>query len=250
MRALELSLVRLGKASSALVLAVAALGCDGGGAGAGDGLGGAGGADGDGLGGAGGKGVADGRYVLDDAEEDCDDVEGLRAEAVLGAVGLTFSGEVSWTDLETGYEASRGTIEVEATIEDGGTITCIPYRHYPGQAPQPARLAYDAATLAMTTADGALREEGAATVWLSETSETGRFTLEVMRALPLSKVKGSFAVSSTLSDEYENLLLVYAPSETMPFGHIAVASEPLSQVLSAGDTAVGVPHGYFPALPE
>src|SRR5690606_33120546 len=158
-RALELSLVRLGKASSALVLAVAALGCDGGGAGAGDGLGGGGGADGAGLGGAGGQSVADGRYVLDDAEEGCDDVEGLRAEAVLGAVGLTFSGEVSWTDLETGYEASRGTIEVEATIEDGGTITCIPYRHYPGQAPQPARLAYDAATLAMTTADGALREE-------------------------------------------------------------------------------------------
>lgn len=230
------------------MLAFAALGCDGGGT---DGLGGAGGLGGDGLGGAGGgSGVEDGRYVLEDSDEDCDDVEGLRGAVMLSAVGLTFTGEVSWTDLATGYEASRSTIEVDVTIEDGGTFTCVPFRHYPGQAPEYARLSYDAATLTMTTADGVLSEEGEATVWLFETSEPDHFTLEVVRALPVSKVKGTFEVSRELPDDYENLVLVYAPSETTPLGHIAVASEPLSDVLSAGDTAVGVPHGHFPAIPE
>lgn len=214
---------------------------------------GCGNGDGDdgGMGGSGGGGEpTDERYVIEDVSEDCDGVEGLRAAAILDALGLEFEGEFSWTDLETGYESSRSIARVEATIEDDGVITCIPFRHYPGQAPEYAHLSYDAATLSVVTEDGLLSEVGSATVWLFETPDAGVFDLEVVRAFPVSDVEGTFEPSSTLGDDYETFVLVFAPSETMPLGHVSVARESTSEVLSDGDTAVGIPHGYFPAVPE
>lgn len=208
------------------------------------------GADG-GLGGSGGGGdPMDDRYVIEDVDEDCDGVEGLQAAAILSAEGLTFEGEFSWTDLDTGYESSRSTVQVEATIGDGGVITCIPFRHYPGEAPQYARLSYDAATLSMVTEDGILDEAGAATVWLFETEEAGVFDLEVVRAFSVTDAQGTFEPSTTLSEDYDNLVLVYSPSETTPLGHVSVARESADDVLRDGTPNVGVPHGYFPAIPE
>lgn len=192
----------------------------------------------------------DDRYVIEDVDEDCDGVEGLQAAAILSAEGLTFEGEFSWTDLDTGYESSRSTVQVEATIGDGGVITCIPFRHYPGEAPQYARLSYDAATLSMVTEDGILDEAGAATVWLFETEEAGVFDLEVVRAFSVTDAQGTFEPSTTLSEDYDNLVLVYSPSETTALGHVSVARESADDVLRDGTPNVGVPHGYFPAIPE
>jgi hypothetical protein len=201
----------------------------------------------DGTGGA--PNVDDGRYVIEDSGEDCDDVEGLRAAAILDAVGLTFEGELSWTDLETGDEASRTTVHVEVEIEDEGTITCVPFRHLPGQAPEYAHLSYDAVTLSMTTDDGLLDENGAAVAWLAETETPGTLTLEVVRALPVDDAEGSIEASAGLNDSYQTLVLVYSPSEDMPLGHVSVASESVASVLEDGETSVGVTHGYFPGLP-
>lgn len=207
----------------------------------------------DGVGGASGSGgtpASDGRYVLEDPEEDCDGVEGLRGTVLLDASGLTFSGELAWTDLETGYEASRSPARIEAEIFADGTLTCVPYRQLPGEPPEYARLAYDAASLSMTTDDGLLDELGPALVWLTETSTAGLLTRQVVRAYPVTEVEGTFEVSSVLDDRYETLVLVFAPSEETPLGNVSVASEPFMSVLENGDASVGAPHGYFPALPR
>lgn len=216
---------------------------------------GGGGNDDAGMGGSGGTGVDgsggsanDGRYVIEDATEDCDEVDGLNGEAILEATGLTFSGDLSWTDLETGYEASRTIVEVEVTIQAGGTFTCIPFRQYPGQPAEYARLSYDGATLSMTTEDGLLAESGPAVVWLAETSNPGALDLDVVRALPAADAEGSFEVSPSLSDDYQTLSMVYTPSPDMPLGYVSVAREPASEMLDNGKVTAGVPHGYFPAL--
>jgi len=188
--------------------------------------------------------------VIEDEDEDCDDVEGLRASEILAATGLEFSGEISWTDLETGEEASRSAIEVAVTIEAGGTITCVPFRHLPGSAPEYAHLSYDAVTLSMETDDGVLNETGPAVAWLAETASPGVFELNVVRALPATAAVGTFEVSELLSDAYETLVLVYAPSDAMPLGHVSAASESAADVEDRGLVAAGVPHGYFPALVE
>jgi hypothetical protein len=193
--------------------------------------------------------VEDGRYTIEDLDEECDEVEGLTASVILEATGLTFEGTLSWTDLETGYEASRTTVHVEVEIENDGTITCVPFRHLPGQAPEYAHLSYDAVTLSMTTDDGLLDESGAAVAWLAETDTPGTLTLEVVRALPSIDAEGSFEAPLELGDSYQTLVLVYAPSEDMPLGHVSLASESVTSVLDEGDTSVGVPQGYFPALP-
>jgi len=200
----------------------------------------------DGTGGA--PNVDDGRYVIEDVQEDCDDVEGLRASAILNAVGLTFDGELSWTDLETGYEASRTTVHIEVEIEPAGTITCVPFQHLAGKPPEYAHLSYDAVTLTMTTDDGLLDETGSAMAWLTETDTPGTLTLEVVRALPVDDAEGSIEPAPVLSDSYQTLVLVYSPSEDTPLGHVSIASEPVSTPLEDGDAAVGVPMGYFPAL--
>src|SRR6478736_785781 len=201
----------------------------------------------DGTGGA--PAVDDDRYVIEDVQEDCDDVEGLHAAAILDATGLAFEGELSWTDLETGYEASRTIVHVEVEIEDEGTITCVPFRHLPGQAPTYARLSYDAVTLTMTSDDGRLDETGSAVAWLAETDAPGTLTLEVVRALPVDDAEGTIEASPALNDSYQTLVLVYSSSEDTPLGHVSIASEPVSTPLEDGDTAVGVSMGYFPALP-
>jgi hypothetical protein len=201
----------------------------------------------DGSGGT--AGVDDGRYVLEDEDEDCDGVEGLRASAILEAEGLPFEGELSWTDLETGDEAGRTTVHVEVEIDDDGTTTCVPFRHYPGQAPVYARISYDAVTLTMTTDDGVLDETGPAFAWLAETDTPGVFTLEIVRTLPVDDAEGSIEKSPVLGDDYQTLVLVYAPSEQTPLGHVSLASESAMTVLDDGDSSVGVPLGYFPAIP-
>jgi hypothetical protein len=208
-----------------------------------------GGEDG-GLGGSGGTpALSDGRYVIEDEGEECDEVEGLTASAILAASGLGYEGELSWSDLETGEEASRTTVEVQVDIEDAGTITCIPFRHLPGQAPEYARLSYDAVTLSVVTDDGLLDETGQAVAWLAETDTPGVLTLDVVRALPIGDADGTIEVAPVLNESYETLVLVYTPSETTPYGHVSVTSEPVSAVLEDGDVNAGVPHGYFPALP-
>lgn len=199
--------------------------------------------------GGGGSNPTDG-YVIQDTDEDCDGVDGLRASVILEATGLSYEGDLSWTDLETGYEASRTIVQVEVAIGDGGSITCIPFRHLPGQAPEYARLSYDAASMAMTTEDGRLDESGPAVVWLSETNSEGEFTLEVARAFPSTEVSGELEVPSVLSSDYDDIVLVYSPSETTPLGHVSAAREAPAEVLDGGDVNVGVPLGYFPALPE
>lgn len=217
---------------------------------------GGGGNDDAGMGGSGGTGVDgsggsvnDGRYVIEDATEDCDEVDGLNGEAILGATGLTFSGDLSWTDLETGYESSRTIVDVEVTISAGGTFTCIPFRQYPGQDPEYARLSYDGVTLAMATEDGALEESGPAVAWLAETADPGVLDLDVVRAFPAADAQGTFEVSASLADDYDTLSLVYTPSQDMPLGYVSVAHEPASEMLENGNVGAGVPHGYFPALP-
>jgi hypothetical protein len=192
---------------------------------------------------------ADGRYVIEDPEQDCDDVAGMRGAVILEATGLAYEGDLSWSDVETGEEASRSPVHVEASIESDGTFTCIPYRQHPGEPATFARLSYDAASLSMTTDDGLLEESGPAIVWLSETATVGVLTLEIVRAFPVSDASGTFEVSPILDDSYENLVLVYVPSEETPLGHVSVTSEPAASVLEDGDVGVGVPHGFFPAFP-
>jgi hypothetical protein len=199
--------------------------------------------------GSGGTPASDGRYVIEDPEEDCDGVEGLRGAVLLEQSGLTFFGDLSWNDLETGYEASRSPASVEATIVEGGTLTCIPYRHFPGEPPDYARLSYDAASLSMTTDDGLLEESGPAVVWLTETSTAGLLTRQVVRAFPVADAEGTFEVSPVLDDTYETLVLVLSPSEETPYGIVSVANEEPATLLDGGDVGFGAPHGFFPALP-
>jgi hypothetical protein len=200
--------------------------------------------------GSGGTPAGDGRYVIEDLEEDCDDVEGLRGAVLLEPQGLTFFGDLSWTDLATGYEASRSPAQIEADITPGGTLTCIPYRHYPGESPVYAQLSYDAASLSMVTEDGLFDESGPAVVWLTETAMAGVLIRQVVRAYPVADVVGTFAVSPVLDDGHETLVQVFSPSEEFPAGYISVATEEPRSVLDAGDASAGVPHGFFPALPE
>jgi|GEM_PF-2989366 len=203
-----------------------------------------------GLGGSGGTpSPSDDRYVLEDPEQDCDDVEGLRGAVILEAVGLAYEGELSWSDLETGDEASRTPVQVQASIASDGTFTCIPFRQLAGEPAEYARVSYDAANLTMTTDDGLLDESGPAVVWLSETSAAGVLTLEIVRALPVSEANGSLEVSPSLDESYENLVLVYSPSEEAPLGHVSVTRESVMSVLEDGAVNVGVPQGFFPAFP-
>jgi hypothetical protein len=199
--------------------------------------------------GSGGAPESDGRYVIEDPEEDCDDVEGLRGAVLLEPRGLTFVGDLSWTDLATGYEASRSPAHVEADIGPGGTLTCIPYRQFPGEPPEYARLSYDVASLSMSTDDGLLEESGPAVAWLTETATAGVVTRQVVRAYPVTDVVGTFTVSPVLGEGYETLVLVFSPGEETPSGYVSAATEAPASVLDGGDASAGIPHGYFPAVP-